>query len=291
MATAKQGYPARNSTRTTSPSDGVAATHQVVIGESDDLELEPLTTITGPQLGAIRYVDDDALMQAAQAKAEAVRARIEAQGWSVQLRKEQPAYVKCEGWTALAAACGLVPTIVGTHNLDNGSRVAVAELRDALGRAYVRADAECGDELDGWRAKEPGYSKRSMAQTLAVGKCCRVAFSWVMTLAGYSATPYEEVAGRDVAEQKGASWEVDKLKSCIKTMRERASSIDAITMGLSADHPDHHKAAEAWFELSREEKIALWIAPSDGGPFTTEERKILKSKEFRELYYGSNDDE
>ena len=32
-----------------------------------------------------------------------------------------------------------------------------------------------------------------MAQTRATGKACRLAFSWIMGLAGYATTPYEEV--------------------------------------------------------------------------------------------------
>ncbi len=37
--------------------------------------------------------------------------------------------------------------------------------------------------------------------------------------------------------------------------------------------------AEAWLELSDGEKEALWLAPSKGGVFTTEERAYLRSNE------------
>jgi hypothetical protein len=37
--------------------------------------------------------------------------------------------------------------------------------------------------------------------------------------------------------------------------------------------------AEAWLELDEESKHALWIAPSKGGVFTTEERAYLRSNE------------
>jgi hypothetical protein len=47
-------------------------------------------------------------------------------------------------------------------------------------------------------------------------------------------------------------------------------------------------AAEAWFELSEEEKQGLWVAPTKGGPFTTQEREIMKSTEFRTAYYGES---
>jgi hypothetical protein len=37
--------------------------------------------------------------------------------------------------------------------------------------------------------------------------------------------------------------------------------------------------AEAWLELSDAQKEALWLAPSKGGVFTTEERAYLRSNE------------
>jgi len=38
--------------------------------------------------------------------------------------------------------------------------------------------------------------------------------------------------------------------------------------------------AQIWLELSNEIKEALWVAPTKGGVFTTEERAFLKSDEF-----------
>ena len=40
--------------------------------------------------------------------------------------------------------------------------------------------------------------------------------------------------------------------------------------------------AEAWGEITNEDKKALWVAPSKGGIFTTAERGDLKSNEFNE---------
>lgn len=45
-------------------------------------------------------------------------------------------------------------------------------------------------------------------------------------------------------------------------------------------------AAEAWFELSSRQQESLWKAPTKGGAFTTKEREIMKSSEFRKAYYG-----
>jgi hypothetical protein len=69
----------------------------------------------------------------------------------------------------------------------------------ADGACISRASAECGaeDEKDKhgkplW-ANRPRYARRSMAQTRATAKACRLAFSWIMALAGYQPTPAEEM--------------------------------------------------------------------------------------------------
>lgn len=43
---------------------------------------------------------------------------------------------------------------------------------------------------------------------------------------------------------------------------------------------DLENAAESWFELTREEKLAIWKAPSKGGVFTTREIEVIKSDQF-----------
>ena len=65
-------------------------------------------------------------------------------------------------------------------------------------------------------------------------------------------------------------------------------SIDEIKQGIEDN--DLSKSAECWFELSDGEKAALWVAPSKGGVFTTEERKLMQSAEFRQAYYGVEND-
>lgn len=63
------------------------------------------------------------------------------------------------------------------------------------------------------------------------------------------------------------------------------TSIEAIKEGINGNALGD--AAEAWFELTGGEKMALFVAPSKGGPFTTEERKVIKSREFREAHFGA----
>ena len=46
------------------------------------------------------------------------------------------------------------------------------------------------------------------------------------------------------------------------------------------DSPKWESVAEAWAEISNEDKQALWLAPSKGGVFTTAERAAFRSDEF-----------
>ena len=68
-----------------------------------------------------------------------------------------------------------------------------------------------------------------------------------------------------------------------------AQSIKAIQKGIKLN--ELSSAAESWFELDKHVRLGLWVAPSKGGVFTTEEIAVMKTKEFRESYYGVEKDE
>jgi hypothetical protein len=59
-----------------------------------------------------------------------------------------------------------------------------------------------------------------------------------------------------------------------------APSIKAIKDSIATN--DLSTANEAWSELTDTEKQLLWKAPSKGGVFTTQERAIMKTPEFRQ---------
>jgi hypothetical protein len=102
-------------------------------------------------------------------------------------------FVKAEGWTTLAAMLGVTPREVSVVEHPEGVFTATVELRRVGTDEVVgRASAECGSKGEEW-AGRPRNARRSMALTRATSKACRLAFSWVMVLAGYEATPAEEM--------------------------------------------------------------------------------------------------
>ena len=70
-----------------------------------------------------------------------------------------------------------------------------------------------------------------------------------------------------------------------QALNKCGASIVAIKDGIYNENFAH--AAEAWFELTDGEKHGLWWAPTKGGPFSTDERAIIKSQEFRQAHFGS----
>lgn len=56
--------------------------------------------------------------------------------------------------------------------------------------------------------------------------------------------------------------------------------INAIKEAIAVE--DYSTANEEWMSLSNTEKQLVWRAPSKGGKFTTREREIMKTSEFRE---------
>ena len=103
-------------------------------------------------------------------------------------------FVKVEGWVTLATLRGCLPREVEVQELPEGRYVAIVELvRMSDGAVLTRASAECGGAGDTIWMSRPSNARRSMAITRATGKAARVAFSWVMALAGFEVTPAEEM--------------------------------------------------------------------------------------------------
>jgi hypothetical protein len=92
-------------------------------------------------------------------------------------------------------------------------------------------------------------------------------------------------AGEDLPNQEAVKEAGnEKYKALCDKLK---GSIDAIKNGI--ENNELSSANEAWSELTEEEKVGLWRAPSKGGVFTTKEREIMKSTEFRESGIGADE--
>lgn len=114
------------------------------------------------------------------------------------------------------------------------------------------------------------------AETSAVGRA--LAF---FGLGGSEIASADEVANA-ISQQnnQASSEEVERLMAHNEAWRNNSASIYFIKEYINMDEPKWENVAEAWAEISTEDKQALWLAPSKGGVFTTAERAALKSDEF-----------
>lgn len=65
------------------------------------------------------------------------------------------------------------------------------------------------------------------------------------------------------------------------------NNIDAIcTIKESLQNGDLESASGCWHDFDEDTQRALWVAPTKGGIFTTEERTIIQSKEFKEANFN-----
>lgn len=108
-------------------------------------------------------------------------------------------HVMVEGWTLLGSMLGVFPITVWTNKLENGYEARV-EARTRSGDVVGAAEAMCTRDESRW-ARADDYAIRSMAQTRATSKALRLPLGFVMTLAGYDATPQEEVVDLPVQPQ------------------------------------------------------------------------------------------
>lgn len=142
-------------------------------------------------LGTLQATTPGALVEQASAMATALAKVIKTQKLYNTIQGKD--HVRVEGWCTLATMLGVLPREVSVTE-EWGVYTATIELvRMSDGAVLSRASAECGDEAP-W-CDRPRYARRSMAITRGTGKVCRLAFSWIMALAGYAVCPAEEMDG------------------------------------------------------------------------------------------------
>jgi len=121
------------------------------------------------------------------------------------LNKKDPEaeYVLVEGWEVLGTMLGIVPITNVVDEIKNPKgRVVGYKARAYLYRNPIMehgeivggnliATTEASATVEGFQ--KDTASMMSMAQTRALGKCYRMALSWIMKMAGYEGTPAEEM--------------------------------------------------------------------------------------------------
>ena len=101
-------------------------------------------------------------------------------------------YVTVSGWSTLGTMIGIRVDIISVEPFPTKARFgykAKVELIDGRGNKVGEGEAIA---TSSGRQKEE-HAVYSMSITRAVGKAFRLSLAWIMELAGYSSTPYEEM--------------------------------------------------------------------------------------------------
>lgn len=113
------------------------------------------------------------------------------------------------------------------------------------------------------------------AETSAVGRA--LAF---LGMGGTEIASADEVAGAISQQREDQASEY--LMKHNEVLRDSMVLMAVAQMKESLASNDYAYVAQVEAELEREQMAALWIAPSKGGVFTTEERTKLKSDEMNQ---------
>lgn len=120
----------------------------------------------------------------------------------VEPRTEFPVTTKRKKWGNVNGKRAIVAEDENTWLCVGWSYDAVAEVRTMDGRVIGRGEATCSREEQNWMQATDSAVK-GMAQTRACSRALRQALGFIVGLAGYSATPQEEM------EAAGVSHKVD----------------------------------------------------------------------------------
>jgi len=145
-------------------------------------------------------------------------------------------HVNVEGWQFAGAVTGLTELVESVERIE-----IIGEIRYRATINLVRIDnpdvivgrgvAICSSK-EGGRGNADEYVIMSMAQTRAIGKAYRNKFGWLMKLAGYEATPSEEVTEEIVVNQDD-QLDIDQLdpaevKEYVLTTLDGMGSVEKI---------------------------------------------------------------
>ena len=134
-------------------------------------------------------------------------------------------HVLVEGWTTLGALVGVFPVTAWTRPLPDGDGwEARVEARTLDGRVVGAAEAMCSRQEKTWKTRDE-FALRSMAATRATSKALRGPLGFIVSLAGFAATPAEEMPDEREPVTKS---QVAHLAQLVRDLRELDDSTNWI---------------------------------------------------------------
>jgi hypothetical protein len=164
------------------------------------------------------------------------------------VRIQNKNYVEVEGWQFAGAATGIMPVVKSVERIDTKDlteikyRAEVRLKRLVDGSTVGYGVALCSNKERNKTTFEE-YAVASMAQTRAVSKALRNNFAWLMKMAGYEATPAEEMDSRGSVSATAGNTTIDyeQLNAQVKkakTSDELAKIQDSLPPEVKLDTVD-----------------------------------------------------
>lgn len=199
---------------------------------------EPGSELAAPSQQATSTLfrtDDPALvLTRATEIANALKPVLDSQGLTVAIQGRK--HVIVEGWQTLGAMLGVTPVCEWTRPISEPAKGWEARVvaRTLDGRIIGSAEAMCERSESTWKNLDD-YALRSMAQTRATSKALASPLRFIVTLAGYSGTPAEEMpANGEPAEapvQTFADPPSDAPRIDIERVEKIGAAIGALQLG------------------------------------------------------------
>lgn len=242
-----------------------------------DLAVQPAAA---PPPALFGTTDPVEVVQRATDVANALADVIRAKGLSQNIQGKD--HVLVEGWQLLGVMLGVTAVCVETVPVEGGYKATV-EARTADGRIVGRADALCtkAEKRGPWKNADD-YARLSMAQTRATSKALKGPLGFIVSLAGYAATPAEEMTfavpdnpaarapepvgiskmrARAIVSTSADLGKLDKLPLLVSAIvgadligdRDPESAVDALAAGLTSEQAGR---VEARLDKAAEEVTA-----------------------------------
>jgi hypothetical protein len=152
-------------------------------------------------------------------------------------------HLTAEAWQTLGGMLGIVPVVVWTKPLEDGSGwEARVEARTLDGRVVGAAESMCTRTEQTWKRRDE-YALRSMSQTRAISRALRAPLSQIVKMAGYDPTGAEEMPVEPEPREEQRRSPADPVAAD----KEQLAEIRRLVERLSQLRPDTD-----WWQRCRE---------------------------------------
>lgn len=183
--------------------------------------------------------------------ANVLKKLIVTQGYAKKLGRGDREFVEVAGWQALGGFLDTFAQVEWSRPIERGFESRVQLIR--RGQVVGAGEAICTRDERNWKDRDD-FAIKSMSQTRAAGKAFRLTFGWLMTIAGYEATPAEEMpAASD--PQKPVAPTIARADDAAD--RERKALLRAIHTAQGAKGIDVESYRELVYAIGGDASLAI----------------------------------